>query len=209
MEFFVHQNGETAGPFSRETVERMNLDPGTLVWHEGMPTWLPAAEVEELADLYRPGPGSVRPQECAPPQPAYSPARQGYGTPPPCTHPSPGERDPFREPPHGTPIYDHPRCMTRAIIATVLASLGLLSGISAPFVLLLAVPALILGILAVTNTNSSDNAFANGNGPLGHSLYSRAKNYANISLLLFAVSVILFILTIFFFTALAISLRSI
>ena len=64
MEFFVHQNGETAGPFSRETVERMNLDPGTLVWHEGMPTWLPAAEVEELADLYRPGPGSVRPQEC-------------------------------------------------------------------------------------------------------------------------------------------------
>lgn len=73
MEFFVHQNGETAGPFSRGTVERMNLDPGTLVWHEGMPTWLPAAEVEELADLYRPGPGSVRPQECAPPQPAYSP----------------------------------------------------------------------------------------------------------------------------------------
>lgn len=96
--------------------------------------------------------------------------------------------------------------MTRSIIATVLASLGVLSGFSVPFILLLAVPALILGILGITNSNSSDDAYSVGNGQRGNSLYSRAKNYANISLILFFVSIILFILIIFFFTALAVGL---
>lgn len=150
MEFFIHQKGETVGPFTLATVERMNLAPDTLVWYEGMETWRKASQVAELAHLFNSGEPPAPNQNMQPQpqyvQPQYSHAGS-YGIPP-----------QFPQQPAPQPIYNHPRCMTRSIIATVLASLGVLSGFSVPFILLLAVPALILGILGITNSNSSDDA---------------------------------------------------
>jgi uncharacterized RDD family membrane protein YckC len=53
MEWFYARNGQQFGPVNFETLlallQQAQLQPTDLVWREGMPQWLPASSVPELA----------------------------------------------------------------------------------------------------------------------------------------------------------------
>jgi GYF domain 2/Domain of unknown function (DUF4190) len=49
--YFYAENDQQKGPVDRDELKR-RINPQTLVWREGMPDWLPAGQVPELADLF-------------------------------------------------------------------------------------------------------------------------------------------------------------
>ena len=55
-DFFVAVNDLQTGPFSKYVLSQMvqsgQLLPETLVWKQGMPNWIPAGQVSELASLF-------------------------------------------------------------------------------------------------------------------------------------------------------------
>jgi membrane protease subunit (stomatin/prohibitin family) len=68
--FFVHFNGQQAGPFDMEVLRRATqagqMTPATPVWRQGMAGWAPAGNVPELASLFAP-PGGPPPFGGGPP----------------------------------------------------------------------------------------------------------------------------------------------
>lgn len=53
--WYLFINNSQVGPLSLEEVRKSLITPETMVWHEGMPGWLPASQVPELASLFTPG----------------------------------------------------------------------------------------------------------------------------------------------------------
>lgn len=56
MAYFMVINGQQQGPFETDALLAAGLTQSTLVWREGMPQWLPASQVAELAHLFPPCP---------------------------------------------------------------------------------------------------------------------------------------------------------
>lgn len=50
-DYYIIINDRQAGPFSREALRSQNLRPDSLVWRTGLPDWIKASELPELADL--------------------------------------------------------------------------------------------------------------------------------------------------------------
>lgn len=82
--------GQQQGPVSVDDIQRLlaanQMQPGDLVWREGMPTWTPAGEVPELASAARtepaPAGAAAAPAEPAAPGPAewhYAHGGQQHG----------------------------------------------------------------------------------------------------------------------------------
>jgi hypothetical protein len=65
MEYFYAASNEQRGPHTLEQLFTVGLKPDTLVWHDGLPEWMPAGTLPELAPLF----GAPQPQ-FAPPPPA-------------------------------------------------------------------------------------------------------------------------------------------
>ena len=61
----VAVNGQTLGPYSVQQmtsgVSRSEVTPETLVWTAGMPAWLPAGQVPQLASIFALTPPAVPP----------------------------------------------------------------------------------------------------------------------------------------------------
>lgn len=55
MKIWIYIDGAQKGPFGEDEILAMNIEPSTPVWFEGMPKWLPAGEVPEMAALLRGG----------------------------------------------------------------------------------------------------------------------------------------------------------
>lgn len=55
MEFYFRKNGQTVGPFSvfrvRDMLEKGELSPADIGWHEGMDEWLPLESIPSLTSL--------------------------------------------------------------------------------------------------------------------------------------------------------------
>jgi hypothetical protein len=45
MKVWVYINGKQRGPYTLDQLTKMDINPDTPVWHEGMTEWLPASEV--------------------------------------------------------------------------------------------------------------------------------------------------------------------
>ncbi len=75
IEWHVVEAGRPRGPLRRqelaEAARAGRLQRKTLVWSAGMPDWLPAGDVDALAELFAPPPvpGDEGPQESKTPQP--------------------------------------------------------------------------------------------------------------------------------------------
>ena len=52
MKYWIYLNNEKSGPYSVEQLIEKTIPPTTLVWCEGMSTWLPANEIAELSQMY-------------------------------------------------------------------------------------------------------------------------------------------------------------
>lgn len=62
MKYWVYIEGRQQGPFELEQLYDLPIDESTKVWFEGLPRWIPAGEVEQLACLFD---GSPRPEASA------------------------------------------------------------------------------------------------------------------------------------------------
>ena len=51
MKYFIYKDKEQKGPFSLEELESQGISSETLIWHDGMPQWLPAWQVDEVRNL--------------------------------------------------------------------------------------------------------------------------------------------------------------
>lgn len=51
-EYYIVVNDQQQGPFSKEELKAFHLSPDTLVWRSGMPDWIKASSLPELADLF-------------------------------------------------------------------------------------------------------------------------------------------------------------
>jgi hypothetical protein len=51
MKYYIAENGQPAGPFEPQELMNHGLTVNSLVWAEGMPNWISASQVPELAAL--------------------------------------------------------------------------------------------------------------------------------------------------------------
>lgn len=52
MKYYIILNDVQLGPLEEQEIRRLPVTPRTPVWHEGMPDWVPCADVPELADIF-------------------------------------------------------------------------------------------------------------------------------------------------------------
>jgi uncharacterized RDD family membrane protein YckC len=75
MDWFYAKNNQQLGPVPfqvlTEMLQRGELQPGDLVWHDGMPTWIPASSAPELAQVI---------QNATAPVSYYNPVAASYGS---------------------------------------------------------------------------------------------------------------------------------
>ena len=78
MKYYIAENGKQVGPIEEGELLSHGMTVNTLVWHEGMPEWVPAGKVPELAYMF--GGAAVPPQQPPypqqPPQYGAAPMRQ-------------------------------------------------------------------------------------------------------------------------------------
>jgi hypothetical protein len=56
MAYFIHQDGNQAGPFTIEELKQKSILPSTPVWTEGLAEWTTASHLKELDCLFAPAP---------------------------------------------------------------------------------------------------------------------------------------------------------
>lgn len=54
MQYYILVGAEQRGPFSWEELRGQPIEPETLVWHDGLGEWKPAAHVSELSAILGP-----------------------------------------------------------------------------------------------------------------------------------------------------------
>lgn len=105
MKYFIVNNGQQAGPFELHELLANGLNANSYVWCEGMPNWLPATQVPEVAALLRPTPpppGYQQPYQ----QPGYQqPDYQQPG------YQQPGYQQPYQQPGYQQPYPQQPKSM--------------------------------------------------------------------------------------------------
>lgn len=55
MKYYYYQSGEQKGPVDLDALKDANINADTLIWHEGLPEWKPASEIEELHPILEQG----------------------------------------------------------------------------------------------------------------------------------------------------------
>lgn len=105
MKYFIVNNGQQAGPFELHELLANGLNANSYVWCEGMPNWLPATQVPEVAALLQqapPPPGYQQPYQ----QPGYQ--QPGYQQP---GYQQPGYQQPYQQPGYQQPYPQQPKSM--------------------------------------------------------------------------------------------------
>ena len=138
--YYIHINGQQAGPFPKEKLIEVGMTPDSMVWRSDMPNWVEARTLPELMDLMnppQPRPFSAQPPYVSnpqynsggyPPQAPYQPPYNGgYG---PNNGYNPGPRYPGTYPPGWK------NWLAWAIIGTVITAIpsygiGFITGIIA------------------------------------------------------------------------------
>ena len=92
MKYFIVNNGQQAGPFELHELLANGLNANSYVWCEGMPNWLPATQVPEVAALL----------QQTPLPPGYQ--QPGYQQP----YQQPGYQQPYQQPGYQQPGYQQP-----------------------------------------------------------------------------------------------------
>lgn len=103
--WYIISNGQQVGPLQKEQLTAYNLTPSSMVWREGMQNWEPAANISELADIFR---GNVANQAPHPADPVYAQPQggQAYGQPY-GQQPNPGQQYGQGQPGYGNQQYGH------------------------------------------------------------------------------------------------------
>lgn len=177
--YYLHINGEQRGPFTLHELPAQGASMETMVWRAGLPNWVPAAEVPEVASI-------IQEQQMAAPQyPGYT--QQPYGPQPPYSPQQPygPQPDPYFQPRQQYAQYGgYPagwvNWMTWAIVATIIAVIlcGLLNT--------------VFGVIGIVKANSANDAARRGD-PAAEQMNSSAKTWTIVSLVLSGLGLLLVI----------------
>ena len=125
MDYFVIINGVQAGPFPKDRLITAGLQPDSFVWRQGLPDWVKAESLPELADIFMADSafgGYARPEEPVNPYAGQYP----YGQRPPYG----GQQPPYSRHPDPYSIYgrdpqpiQHTNWLPWAIIGTIFGAL--------------------------------------------------------------------------------------
>ena len=156
MKYFIAENGQQAGPFEPNELLAHGLTVNSLVWCEGMPTWVSASQVPELMALlngqpYTPSGVDTQLPQTPPMGDVQLPQMPPYGGQQQPTQPMPTQpttygqpNQPYAQPQYG-PSTNQPQQMpaktwfTETLIVTILSALcccnpvGLCTGIYSVF----------------------------------------------------------------------------
>ena len=78
MKYYIAENGQSVGPFEIHELLQRGLNMNSQLWNEGMPSWLTASQIPEVAAALNARRAAAQPQ----PAPAYSaPQQPQYGAP--------------------------------------------------------------------------------------------------------------------------------
>lgn len=180
MEYYIMVNGAQEGPYPKEMLRMKGLTADSYVWCAGLPTWVKASDVPELASMLEDsafgGYAQAPTESTAPPQqPQY-----GYG-PQPQYAPGMNPRDSYGRP-ERIPHFDW---QGWAIAGTILGFLTSLVGG-------------IFGIIGIVQANKANEAYARGDKYLGDAANSSAKVMTIISLAISGIVIGLIILSVLF-----------
>lgn len=178
MKYYMAKNGQQLGPMEESELQLNGLTPDTLVWHEGMAQWQPAAQLPELAHLLQSEPPRMAFGEAQPPQP-----------------PTPNA---WQQPPlQGQPQYSRQQQSAgnfSTAPAIVLIVLSVLCCIWIP---------MVFGILSLSSASSANSLWAAGNFSAARAKADEARKWNTIGYIVFAV---LFVLSVIVGLAYSISL---
>ncbi|MDE7181365.1 MAG: DUF4339 domain-containing protein [Muribaculaceae bacterium] len=160
--YFLIINGSQVGPLDYAELREAGLTIDTPVWREGLPDWVKASQLPELA-------GALSSQPAPPPHPMGQFARAAQPN---------GQfgRAPYEQPYNPDNGYNnlpiaHTNWLPWAIVGTVLGVLFCFIG-------------MIFGIIGIVNANKANNAYNIGDGETGAAVNKNARTMTIISLIL-------------------------
>lgn len=180
VEYFVIINGVQAGPFPKDRLATAGLQPDSFVWRQGLPDWVKAESLPELADIFMNDSafgGYARPEETVNPYAGQYP----YGQRPPYGGPQP----PYSQHPDPYSIYgrdpqpiQHTNWLPWAIIGTIFGALFSCIG-------------MIFGIIGITKANAANRFYNEGFEENGNMSNSSARTMTIIALVLGGIGFVL------------------
>lgn len=173
MDYFVIINGVQAGPFPKNQLMTVGLQPDSFVWRQGLPDWVRAESLPELADIFMNDSafgGYARPEEPVNPYAGQYP----YGQHPPYG----GQQPPYSQHPDPYSVYgrnpqpiQHTNWLPWAIVGTIFGALFSCIG-------------MIFGIIGITKANAANRFYNEGFEENGNMSNSSARTMTIIALVL-------------------------
>lgn len=173
MDYFVIINGAQAGPFPKNQLMTVGLQPDSFVWRQGLPDWVRAESLPELADIFMNDSafgGYARPEEPVNPYAGQYP----YGQRPPYG----GQQPPYSQHPDPYSVYgrnpqpiQHTNWLPWAIVGTIFGALFSCIG-------------MIFGIIGITKANAANRFYNEGFEENGNMSNSSARTMTIIALVL-------------------------
>lgn len=180
MDYFVIINGVQAGPLPKDKLITAGLQPESFVWRQGLPDWVKAESLPELADIFMADSafgGYARPEETVNPYAGQYP----YGQRPPYG----GQQPPYSQHPDPYSIYgrepqpiQHTNWLPWAIIGTIFGALFSCIG-------------MIFGIIGITKANAANRFYNEGFEENGNMNNSSARTMTIIALVLGGIGFVL------------------
>lgn len=180
MDYFVIINGVQAGPLPKDKLITAGLQPESFVWRQGLPDWVKAESLPELADIFMADSafgGYARPEETVNPYAGQYP----YGQRPPYG----GQQPPYSQHPDPYSIYgrepqpiQHTNWLPWAIIGTIFGALFSCIG-------------MIFGIIGITKANAANRFYNEGFEENGNMSNSSASTMTIIALVLGGIGFVL------------------
>ena len=173
MDYFVIINGVQAGPFPKNQLMTVGLQPDSFVWRQGLPDWVRAESLPELADIFINDSafgGYARPEEPVNPYAGQYPysQRPPYG----------GQQPPYSQHPDPYSVYgrnpqpiQHTNWLPWAIVGTIFGALFSCIG-------------MIFGIIGITKANAANRFYNEGFEENGNMSNSSARTMTIIALVL-------------------------
>ena len=65
--YYIYKDNQQKGPYSFEELKDLNISRDTMIWYEGLETWIKALEVEELKEIFKSIPPPIQTDKAIPP----------------------------------------------------------------------------------------------------------------------------------------------
>jgi hypothetical protein len=65
--YYIYKDNQQKGPYSFEELKDLNISRDTMIWYEGLETWIKALEVEELKEIFKSIPSPIQTDKAIPP----------------------------------------------------------------------------------------------------------------------------------------------